>query len=265
MSSNMKSGSVSQHQSAKASHYNKDAEDYDHYNEVNSRVMNQLILEVLQKHKVARVLDLTCGTGSQVFCLAKKGFEVVGSDINAKMLAVAKQKAEKAKLPLKFIKGDMRTLSVGEFDAVITIFNAIGHLTKDDFAQAIRNVWKNLKSGGLYIFDINNLSYLLSGENITKLTIDWLKRVEEKQIRYVQYSTIDEAGVLASYTTAFSQEKNGKLVVSKQKQTLQVYTAGQLRELLEANGFKVLRQCGTGGSRLSETKTDCILTVAKKV
>lgn len=38
------------------------------------------------------------------------------------------------------------------------------------------------KDGGLYIFDINNLSFLLDGNNITSLTIDWQEIVGSKII-----------------------------------------------------------------------------------
>ena len=142
------------HVSAKPSHYNKEAASYDVFNENNSKQINELIDTILKKHGAKTVLDLTCGTGSQVFWLTKRGYKVIGSDINSSMLRIAGEKAKKDNLSLTFIKGDMRTLKVGEFDAVITIFNAIGHLTKHDFEQAIRNVHHNLKDGGLYIFDI---------------------------------------------------------------------------------------------------------------
>ena len=186
------------HTSAKPSHYNKEASSYDAFNEKNSKQINELIEAILKKHRLKSVLDLTCGTGSQVFWLAKQRYEVIGADINANMLKIAQSKAKMEKLPLKFIKGDMRSLKVGEFDAVITIFNAIGHLTKMDFEKTMRNVKSNLKSGGLYIFDIFNLNYLLEGNNITKLTIDWQEIVGDTKVREIQYSTINQEGVLAS-------------------------------------------------------------------
>lgn len=66
----------------------------------------------------------------------------------------------------------MRTAKIETFDAVITIFNAVGHLTKVDFETTMRTIHANLKDGDMYIFDIFNLHYLLHGDNITKLTID---------------------------------------------------------------------------------------------
>ncbi len=252
------------HKSAKASHYNEDAKYYDAFNEENSKVINQTLEKILKKHKVKSVLDLTCGTGSQVFWLAKRGFEVVGSDINANMLKAARIRAKKEKCDVKFIQGDMRTSQLGTFDAVITIFNAIGHLTKKDFEKAMRNVGSNLKQGGLYIFDINNLSYLIKDDQITKLTIDWQKTVGNVKTRAFQYSTVDHDGILASYTTCFEQKGTQKPKITQTSQTLQIYTAKQLKEILQRNGFKVLNQCGLDGKKFIDDKIDRIVMVAKK-
>lgn len=149
---------------------------------------------------------MTCGTGSQVFWLAKCGYEVIGADINSKMLKVASSKAKKEKLALRFLKGDTRSTQVGKFDAVITIFNAVYHLPKDDFEEAIRNISSNLKDGGLYIFDINNLSFLMNGDNITTLTIDWQEIVSDTKVREIQYSTIDKDGILVSLIPTISRK-----------------------------------------------------------
>lgn len=252
------------HHSAKPSHYNKEAENYDTFNEKSSEQTNEVIGKILKKYRVQTVLDLTCGTGSQVFWLAKRGYEVVGSDINSNMLKIARSKARKEKSGVKFLKGDMRTIKVGQFDAVITIFNAVGHLTKLDFEKTMQNIHNNLKAGGLYVFDINNLSYLTQDNHITDLTIDWQKMAGDTKIRDIQYSTIDKDGILASYTTSYVQKGSSKPKISRSTQTLQVYTAKQLREMLHRNGFKVLGQCGIDGSRFVESKTDRIVMIAKK-
>lgn len=140
-------------------------------NEKNSEQINQLIEKTLQQHRIKTILDFTCGTGSQVFWLAKRGYEILELISSAKMLKITKCKAKQENLRLKFLKGDMRTISAGQFYAVLTAFNATGHLTKADFDKAMRNIHNNLKDGGLYLFDIFNLHYLLEGNNTTKLTI----------------------------------------------------------------------------------------------
>lgn len=256
---------IIKHVSPKISYLDKSAEFYDVLNEKKSLATNQVIEKILKKHKVKTVLDVTCGTGSQVFFLAKHGYQVTGSDISPKMLAVAKNKAKKEKLKIKFIESDMRTVKVGKFDAVLSIFNAVGYLTKAGFEKAMRSVHANLNDGGLFVFDNFNLNYLLKNNNIANLTIDWIEKLDKKQIRYIQYSTITQDGVLASYTTSYEQKGDTNSRMSQDVQTLQVYSAQQLKTMLQKTGFKVIETCAVDGSKFSDTKSERILVVAQKI
>jgi ubiquinone/menaquinone biosynthesis C-methylase UbiE len=252
------------HKSAKPSHYDKEAKHYDVFNENGSKIINKTIEEILRKYKVTTVLDLACGTGSQVFWLSNKGFKVTGVDINEKMLDIAKSKSRAEKTKPTFIKGDMRKTHVGEFDAVLTIFNAIGHLTKEDFNKALRNIHNNLNKNGLYIFDIFNLSYLLKDDNITKLTIDWLKKSGGITAREIQYSTINHDGILASFDIYHEQKGKAKPKITTAHQTLQVYSATQLTQMLKKSGFRVISKSEIDGSKFNEHKSERLLIVAQK-
>lgn len=252
------------HHTAQPSHYAKDAKHYDALNEHNTIFINKLLEKILKQHRVKTVLDLSCGTGSQVFWLAKSNFDIIGVDINDEMLTVAKEKARKQGADLTFMKGDMRTTQVGNFDAVITIFNAIGHLTIPDFEKTIQNVYKNLKKGGLYLFDIFNLDYLLAGDNITSFTIDLQERTPEEKIRKIQYSTIDNSGILTSHTISLIQQNNNQPTLNETSQTLQVYSTAQLQNMLTKYGFTVLDQREVNDLQFKPNTDARILTIAQK-
>lgn len=253
------------HTSAQASHYDKESSSYDALNEQNSTTINTFLEQLFTKHAVSTIADFTCGTGSQVFWLTTKGFTVIGSDINANMLAIAQEKAEQKNLDISFILGDMRTTKLGTFDAAITIFNSIGHLTVEDFKTTLKNIHSQLKPSGLYVFDIFNLNYLLEGNNITKLTIDWQTKTENSTVREIQYSTISHDGVLASYDIYYEQKNNETPQIWQAFQTLQVYSAQQLKELLQAYGFAIIQQCNMDGSDFHDTMSERIVTVAQKI
>lgn len=255
------------HTTAKASYYNTRAECYDEFNENNSRAINALLEKILKEHQVATVLDLTCGTGSQVFWLIEAGFEVVSSDISLNMLKIAKQKAKLNQLKIKFLQGDCRTIHAGQFDAAITIFNAIEYLTREDFKLTIQNINRNLNPSGLYIFDIFNLDYLKAGNNITKLTVDWMAATDGQQFREIQFSTISDDGILAFYSTYVYQDgyKSPTKVSKGYENTLQVYGSDELQEILKENGFVVLAQTDINGEAFSKESSERILTIAKKV
>lgn len=253
------------HLSASSTHYDKEAKHYDAFNEERSLIINRLIEKILKQHAVRTILDLTCGTGSQVFYLARQGYEVYGMDINKSMLEIARNKAAEQQLNIHLEPGDMRTARPGKFDAVLTIFNAIGHLTKSDFEKTLQNIHACLNPGGFYLFDIFNLDYLLHEDNITKLTIDWQKKSGEIMAREIQYSTISADGVLASYDIYHEQAGSNLPKIYTDVQTLQVYGAKELVQLLKKNGFSPVLQSDVDGSAFHEYTTERIFTVARKV
>ncbi len=225
---------------------------------------NSVMENFLQHHKVKTVLDLTCGTGSQVFFLKNLGYDVVGSDFSPALLKIARKKAQQANVKIDFIDGDIRKSKLGEFDACITMFNAIGHLNKSGFAKTIKNVHRNLKNNGIYIFDIFNLE-AINEKNIHSFATQNSKMIDETQILQSQISTIDKAkGLLTSYDSYISQTQNKKPKIFKNKFTLQIYKAEEIKKMLIKNGFKNVEFYALDGSKFNKEKTINILAIAQK-
>ena len=179
-------------------------------------------------------------------------------------MEIAREKAKSANTDVEFIDGDMRELKVGQFDAVITIFNAIGHLTKADFEKAIQNIHTNLKDGGIYVFDIFNLQ-AITDDTIADFAMDIQKTVNNTKIHNVQHSTLDRKnGLLTSYDNYTIFKDGYKPEKLSNEFSLQIYTAKELQEILAKNGFKTIDQYGMDGSEFIENETMNILTLAKK-
>lgn len=213
-------------------------------NQYHTNEKNNAIEKVLRRYKCKKVLDMACGTGAQVFYLLSLGYQVIGADFSPGLLQIAREKALKQNIAADFIDGDMRNLQVGEFDAVITIDNAIGHLVKNDFNDAVTNIYKNLKSGGIYVFDILNLdamtddiiqadSETMSSESITN---------DGTIIRNVRHSTIDRNNGILTSDETINIQKNDECRQIKNKCSLQIYSMKELDELLTKHGFQVLEQ-----------------------
>lgn len=254
------------HQKLDKNHYNKESDTYDIFNDTNSLTMNNIITEILGKYKIKTILDMTCGTGSQVFHLYDKGFGIQGLDFSPKMIETAKEKASQKELDLKFTLGDIRTSKIGKFDSIISIFNAVGHLTKDDFSIAMRNVADNLNENGIYVFDNFNLDHLMKSDNITKLTIDWQKERDGKKYREIQYSTINKDGVLASYDIYHEASEKLDPKITDGFMTLQIYGIDELTEMLHQNGFEVLEVIHIDNySNLCDSESERYIFVSRKV
>lgn len=223
---------------------------------------NLFLEKILKKYKTDNILDFTCGTGAQTLYLAKHGYNVVGVDISPSMLKIAKQKAKEAKLKVRFYKGDMRGSEIGTFNAVITIFNSIGHLKKPEFEKTIKNIGKNLKKGGIYIFDIFDLDFMKKNF-ITYKFLDVASEVNGTRfVRFNNNKLDKERGLMIINQETFIQKGLSKPKVFKERWIMQIYTASELKNLLKKNGFEVLGQYGLDGS---ETRSSSILTVARKI
>lgn len=106
--------------------------------------------------KVARVLELACGTGQMLVELAKAGFTVFGSDRSAAMLRIARQRLVRDRRHATLWCGDMReAAAVVKVDAAICLYDSINYcLTPEDLQRVFKSVGQLVRSGGLFIFDI---------------------------------------------------------------------------------------------------------------
>lgn len=224
---------------------------------------NALIEKLLKEQGVKTILDMTCGTGSQVLYLAQRGYEITGSDLCLDLIKIAQNKAKEMKLNVRFLEGDMRSIKVGQFDAAITIFSAIGHVSKSDFEKTLQNIRHNLNPGGIYIFDIFNLQ-ALTDDVVKDFKMDIQTVVDGVQFRNQQYSEIDrEKGLLISHDKYTIIKAGGEPEYQTNTFSLQIYTAEELNALLNKNGFVVLHQYDMEGQPFIPDESLNILTVAK--
>lgn len=94
------------------------------------------------------VLDAGCGTGRVGCELARRGLEVVGVDIDPKMLATARYKAPNVDWRL----ADLATVDLGRtFDAVVMAGNVMIFLAPGTEHTVVANMARHLRPGGLLI------------------------------------------------------------------------------------------------------------------
>jgi ubiquinone/menaquinone biosynthesis C-methylase UbiE len=107
----------------------------------------------IQKYKQndgKRLLDVACGTGIHAALLSEK-YKIVGMDVNADMLKVARHKHP----GIRFLQGDMRDFDLGrQFDIVTCLFSAIGYMrTKAELRKALRAMSRHLLPGGVLLVE----------------------------------------------------------------------------------------------------------------
>ena len=120
------------------------------------------------------VLELGVGTGSIALPIAAAGIEVVGVDLSAGMLGVARERAELAGLELDLRQGDMRSPPVdGAFPLVLIPFRSLLHMETDDDRRAVlRAVCGLLAPEGRFIFDV----FAPGADDIAETHGRWVER-----------------------------------------------------------------------------------------
>ncbi|HWM55522.1 MAG TPA: class I SAM-dependent methyltransferase [Solirubrobacterales bacterium] len=101
-----------------------------------------------------RLLDVGCGTGRSFIPMLDRGWEVIGCDLSAVMLRLAREKVGEA---VRLEVADMRELPrFGAFDLVWALDDAINYLlSTDELTAALAGMRDNLAPGGLLVFDLN--------------------------------------------------------------------------------------------------------------
>ncbi len=108
--------------------------------------------------KGVKIFDCPCGHGRHSIELARRGYNVVGQDINGFFLKEAKKSAKHAKVLVRWIKKDMREVSFeNEFNVALNLFSSFGYLESDDEDQKVLNAaTKTLKHSGKFVLDVIN-------------------------------------------------------------------------------------------------------------
>jgi len=104
------------------------------------------------------VLDLACGTGSLSLLLSQSGYRVIGADASPEMLTLADRKAaELGENRPYFVCQSMQELELPEpVELVVSCLDSINYLTDPaDCAETFRRVYRALRTGGVFLFDVN--------------------------------------------------------------------------------------------------------------
>lgn len=113
----------------------------------------EYIDNLLARYRVSgpELLEFGSGTGKHGRLLVERGYQVIGIERSAKMVALAVETDG-----FKCRQGDVCTVQLGQtFDAVLSLFHVISYQVSNQSASAVfARAAEHLRSGGLFIFDV---------------------------------------------------------------------------------------------------------------
>jgi SAM-dependent methyltransferase len=116
-----------------------------------------VLLEALRRHGFAReqVIDLGCGSGILANAVTAAGYHVLGIDISARMIALARRRVPGA----QFRVGSLLMAELPPCVAVSAIGECFNYLfdsgnTKAALTRLFRRIHAALRPGGLLLFDV---------------------------------------------------------------------------------------------------------------
>jgi SAM-dependent methyltransferase len=147
---------IEQKTSEVQSSYDRVADEYARhlYDELRHKPLDRQLLDRFADRLglAGLVCDLGCGPGQVARYLRERGVAMCGMDLSTGMV----ERARELNPGIAFHPGDMRSLDVpNEAWAGIAAFYSIVNLSPVDVAQAMREMWRVLRPGGLLLLSFH--------------------------------------------------------------------------------------------------------------
>lgn len=195
------------------------------------------MIQTLDLHNGASVLDLGCGPGLYATRFAQRGQRVTGLDYSRRSIDHAVQSAQQLNLQIDYRYQNYLTLDdEQQYDLALLIYGDFCPLSPEQRSQLLSNIFRALKPGGHFIFDVTTRAHRKRHGNINRWYVSengfWkpgLHLVLEQGFDYPEQSIfLDQAIVM---------EDDGK--ISVYRNWFQDYTRETITSELEDGGFSV--------------------------
>lgn len=170
------------------------------------------------ERRQCRILELGCGSGANIWMLAKEGFDSWGIDLSPAGIELCKQVVTSWGVSARLEVGNMTELpySDNDFDAIIDVVS-MQHLTRLQHIATISEVYRCLKPGGHFFsyhlgkkssvcqaedlvwYDEMTISDIPSGYPLAGNGVTSFLDVQMAEELYVDFSSLDIASNYRCY------------------------------------------------------------------
>ncbi len=198
---------------------------------------------LFRDRNVTKILDASCGPGTQAIALAQLGFEVTAADPSFNMLSKAREHATEYDVSddITFVRAGFLELSqalVGPFDAVITKGNALPHLLTDpEILQALRNFYKLLRPGGMLVIGMRDYDIMLEDRPTFMPRQVHTEDPSSDYILFDLWEWHDGEPTLVTFNTFIVSGKGDRYTAMKYPVTYRALQQDELGAMLREVGF----------------------------
>ena len=207
-----------------------------------AQVLDEIIRQEING-AAQRVLDVSCGIGTQSLGLATLGYEVTASDLSAGAVERGQREAAGRNLPIRFSVADMRQAfrhHRQSFDVVLSCDNAVPHLLSDaDIRAAFGQFYQCTRPGGLCLISVRDYA-VMEREGI-QVKLYGVRN--EGDIRYVLLQTWEFHGEIYDLAMYFVEDRGGAECRTRAFRSRYYAVAiDHLVDLLHESGFEAVRR-----------------------
>ena len=220
------------------------------------------IIKELALQKGDQILDLGCGPGLYCTRFAEREMVVTGIDYSKRSIQYANEYATSNKLEIEYIYKDYLTVDYNDaFDLVVLIYYDFGVLSDQDRDLLLGKIYKSIKPGGHFVFDVFTPKY----HDSIKEERTW-KREKQGFWRPVPYLLLTEKIKYPDQNVLLTQyaviDENSKIDIYRIWD--HAYTKHSISKVLSDAGFNDVRFYAdiTGSEYSDNLKTLAI--IAKK-
>lgn len=200
-------------------------------------------------------LELCCGFGRHAEQFAHAGHRVTGIDRSRPMLLRATQRATECGMTIGYVQADIRQLPFREtFDYATCHFDSFGYFRSDaEHLEALLSIASALRPHGRLLIELDNRERILS---------TWQPEISESRPPYQirKSRTLD----LMAGRLRWDMTITGPDSTCTWHLDCRLFTASELRNLLEQAGFDQIRCYGDWDGSPLTPSSRALITVARK-
>jgi SAM-dependent methyltransferase len=223
-----------------------------------------------------KVLDLGCGDGRLLLPLARMGHAGFGIDLGPAPVAELLERAAQHQLPIQAVVGDLRDWARGEsgladhadgagYDLILLSFGTLGALAEEDARALLERAAQVLRPGAWLHLDLG-------------LSVGFAEELDGRQEWWAEEDFVCGAGpqlVLDDHAfdagrsvyvrRSFALHLTDPPRLAEVRQTSRLYTADELRRLLEVVGLEAVESYGDfEGGAYDEELSENLIVLARR-